>query len=60
MAGRKKRALPRLIEQQLGGDAEVATDTPFTMSVPEAGRRYFGLGKATSYEVAYEITDAKI
>jgi hypothetical protein len=58
-AGRLKKALPRLIEQQLAGETEAVIDatTPWTMSIPEAGRRYFGLGKAMSYVVAYEVTN---
>jgi len=27
-------------------------DTPKTLSVPDAGRRYFGLGKNASYDAA--------
>jgi hypothetical protein len=56
-AGRFKKALPRLIEQQLAGESEapIDTTTPWTMSIPDAGRRYFGLGKALSYSVAYPI-----
>jgi hypothetical protein len=53
--GRLKRALPRLIEKQLAGGAEVGTATPFTMSIPDCGRAYFGLGRQKSYEVAYEV-----
>jgi hypothetical protein len=51
-AGRLKKALPRLIEQKLGIDAQ--TNAP-TMSIPAAGRLYFGLGKALSYAVAYPV-----
>jgi hypothetical protein len=29
------------------------TIPPITLSVPEAGRRYFGLGVGTSYKAAY-------
>ena len=56
--GRLKRALPRLIEQQLAGEAGAAIDaaTPWTMSVPDAGKAYFGLGRQMSYAVAYEVT----
>jgi hypothetical protein len=54
--GRLKRALPRLIEQELAGEAGTATDTPWSMSIPDAGRRYFGLGRQMSYSVAYEVT----
>src|SRR5262249_5561204 len=53
--GRLKRALPRLIEKQLAGGAEVGTATPFDMRIPECGREYFGLGRQKSYEVAYEV-----
>jgi hypothetical protein len=31
-----------------------AKGTPWTMSVPAAGRRYFGLGKYASYQAAEE------
>jgi hypothetical protein len=60
-AGRFKKALPRLIEQQLAGEAEPQIDanTPWTMSIPDAGRRYFGLGKALSYAVAYPVIHIK-
>jgi hypothetical protein len=56
--GRLKRALPRLIEQQLAGEAAAAIDaaTPWTMSIPDAGKEYFGLGRQMSYSVAYEVT----
>jgi hypothetical protein len=56
--GRLKRALPRLIEKELAGEAEARIDetTPWTMSVPEAGKAYFGLGRQLSYAVAYEVT----
>ena len=56
--GRLKRALPRLIEQQLAGEAGAAIDaaTPWTMSIPDAGRAYYGLGRQMSYSVAYEVT----
>jgi len=55
--GRLKRALPRLIERQLaGGAGEVGAATPFTMSIPDCGRTYFGLGRQKSYEVSYEVT----
>jgi hypothetical protein len=27
-------------------------DTPFTMSIPAAGKRYLGLGRNSSYEAA--------
>jgi hypothetical protein len=54
--GRLKRALPRLIEKQLAGEAGAATDTPWSMSIPDAGRRYYGLGRQMSYSVAYEVT----
>ena len=30
----------------------MTTETELTLSVPEAGRRYFGLGRAASYEAA--------
>jgi excisionase family DNA binding protein len=32
---------------------EMTTETEKTISVPEAGRRYFGLGRGTSYEAAH-------
>jgi hypothetical protein len=55
--GRLKKALPHLIERNLAGEAAPPIDPTKvkTCSVPEAGRRYFGLGKASSYEHAYEI-----
>ena len=28
------------------------TDAPLTMSIPEAGRRYYGLGRDRSYQAA--------
>jgi hypothetical protein len=30
----------------------MTTETELTLSVPEAGRRYFGLGRAASYQAA--------
>jgi len=58
--GRLKRALPRLIEKELAGEAEAQTDatTPWTMSIPDAGRAYYGLGRQMSYEVSYPVTSA--
>jgi hypothetical protein len=55
--GRLKKALPHLIEQKLAGEADLRIDTatPWTMSIPAAGRRYFGLGKALSYQVSYPV-----
>jgi hypothetical protein len=32
--------------------APAAEEQPLTLSVPEAGRRYFGLGRVSSYEAA--------
>jgi hypothetical protein len=31
-----------------------ATNMPWTMSIPAAGRKYFGLGKWASYQAAAE------
>jgi hypothetical protein len=28
-------------------------ETPWTMSVPEAGKKYYGLGRGASYEAAW-------
>jgi hypothetical protein len=36
----------------LAKGAEMTTETELTLSVPEAGRRYFGLGRAASYQAA--------
>jgi hypothetical protein len=38
------------------------TEKPLTISIPEAGRRYFGLGRNASYEAARrgEIPSIKI
>jgi len=57
--GRLKRALPRIIEQELAGVAgtPIGAETPWTMSIPDAGKRYFGLGRALSYEVSYPVTN---
>jgi hypothetical protein len=51
-AGRLKKALPRLIEQKLGLEART---TAATMSIPAAGRLYYDLGRALSYQVSYPI-----
>lgn len=55
--GRLKKVPVHLLEQQLAGEAAPPIDPTNikTCTVPEAGRRYFGVGKATSYAVAYEI-----
>jgi len=34
------------------GAKPMNADTPKTLSVPDAGRRYFGLGKNASYDAA--------
>jgi hypothetical protein len=37
--------------KKIAVDAE-GPDAPWTMSVPEAGRKYYGLGKHASYQAA--------
>jgi hypothetical protein len=38
------------------GKTEPGADaTPWTMSVPAAGKKYFALGKHASYQNAYEV-----
>ena len=57
--GRLKRALPRLVERELAGGVVEAIDaaTPWTMSIPDCGKAYFGFGRQKSYEVAYLVTN---
>ena len=35
-----------------GRDADMKDETPITISVPEAGQRYFGLCRNAAYEAA--------
>jgi hypothetical protein len=41
--------------KRIAGGTETEA-TPWTMSVPAAGKRYFGLGKYASYQAAAEGT----
>jgi hypothetical protein len=36
-------------------EPEATTETAWWMSIPAAGRKYYGLGKWASYQVAYEV-----
>lgn len=48
-----KKAAADLAEAEVAeAEAGVNTETPWTMSVPAAGRKYYGLGKFASYENA--------
>jgi hypothetical protein len=44
----------KLAESKAGAEA-ADTDTPWTMSIPAAGRKYFGLGKFASYQASGPI-----
>ena len=43
-------------EVEAGADTKTKaapdTETPFTMSIPDAGRRYYNIGRAASYAAA--------
>jgi hypothetical protein len=51
-------AKPRKIAEAEGeADAEAGPETPWTSSIPAAGKKYYGLGKFASYAVADDVTD---
>jgi hypothetical protein len=52
--GRLKRALPHRLARDLGIAIDAAT--PVTMSIPEAGKRFLGIGKELAYAVSYPVT----
>jgi hypothetical protein len=50
VTGRRRGAVaPKLVRRKR---AKASAEPPLTLSVPEAGRRYFGLSKNGSYDAA--------
>jgi hypothetical protein len=46
--------IKKLAETVAELEAGAGTNTPWTMSIPAAGKKYFGLGKFASYQAADE------
>jgi len=52
MANARKAA-----ETEEEANAEAEPETPWTSSIPAAGKKYYGLGRFASYAIADDITD---